>query len=488
MKQERKKVRKTGKMKKLEIRRLNEALLEFIRKSPCSFQAAETLRQQLLEAGFTELYEGENWNIQSGDYFVMRNYSAIIAFSIPNFENRRGSQPDKLENPGKIIEKTSANNIAANRANSAATAAEYTADGVSLQELIQNGFRISASHSDSPCFKIKENPEMSVEGRYVKLNVEKYGGMLCAPWFDRPLSAAGRVFVRDDGGIREILIDIPQDMLLIPNVAIHMNRQVNEGYAYNPQVDMLPLFALGDADGRFMELIAKAAGVKKKDILGHDLYLYNRAPGSVWGMENEFISAPRLDDLQCAFSTMQGFLSGSRKQHISICGVFDNEEVGSSTRQGAGSTFLYDVLQRIREGLGLSYEEYLVLLQNSFMVSADNAHAVHPNHGALTDPTNRPYIGGGIVIKYNAQQKYCTDGYSAAFFKSLCEDAGVPYQSFTNRSDMLGGSTLGNISTTKVAVRSVDVGLPQLAMHSPYETAGTADTAYLVRVMRDFYE
>ena len=440
MKQEQKKKNKARKIRKAAIRELNEELLKFIRKSPCSFQAAETFRQQLLGAGFTELNEGERWNVQPGDYFVMRNHSAIIAFSIP-------SAP-----------------------------------------VLQNGLRISASHSDSPSFKIKENPEMPVEGRYVKLNVEKYGGMLCAPWFDRPLSVAGRVFVKaPDNSIREILVDVANDTLLIPNVAIHMNRSVNAGYAYNAQVDMLPLFALGSADGRFMELIADTAGVKEREILGHDLYLYNRTPGSIWGPEQEFISAPRLDDLQSAFGTMQGFLAGSRKQHISICSVFDNEEVGSETRQGAGSTFLYDTLQRICEGLGLSYEEYLVLLHNSFMVSADNAHAVHPNHSEMTDPTNRSYIGGGIVIKYNAQQKYCTDGYSAAFFKSLCEDAGVPYQSFVNRSDMLGGSTLGNISTTKVAVNSVDIGLAQLAMHSPYETAGTADTLYLMQAMQEFY-
>ena len=447
---------KTGKMKKSEIRRLNEELLDFIRNSPCSFQAVETLRQQLLSTGFTELCEGERWELQAGgDYFVTRNHSALLAFSIPAFDE-------------------------------------------GLERLIQNGLRIAATHSDSPPFKIKEHPEIIVEGQYVSLNVEKYGGMLCAPWFDRPLSVAGRVFVRADGGketaggvvrdgICEILVDIPQDILLIPNVAIHMNRNVNEGHAYNPQVDMLPLFALGGGDGSFMELIAEAAGVRRKDILGHDLYLYNRAAGSLWGPEQEFISAPRLDDLQCAFSTMQGFLSGDRKEHISMCGVFDNEEVGSETRQGAGSTFLYDTLQRICGGLGLSYEEYLVLLQHSFMVSADNAHAVHPNHKELTDPTNRPYIGGGIVIKYNAQQRYCTDGYSAAWFKALCEESGVPYQGFVNRSDMLGGSTLGNISNTKVAVNSVDIGLPQLAMHSPYETAGTADTAYLVRAMREFY-
>ncbi|MDO4266349.1 MAG: M18 family aminopeptidase [Eubacteriales bacterium] len=423
---------------------INKELLDFIKQSPCSFQAAEALRNGLLGRGFQELSEGERWSLSAGDYFVMRNHSAIIAFTIPE-------------------------------------------GGINAKD----GARIAASHADSPSFKIKENPEISVEGQYVTLNVERYGGMICAPWFDRPLSAAGRVFVKDKrmkNGVREVLVNLDRDMLLIPNVAIHMNRKVNEGYSYNAQVDMLPLYALGKADGGFMKLIAKAAGVKPEQILGHDLFLYNRTEGMIWGPEDEFVSAPRLDDLQCAFSTMRGFLSGERKKHLSLCCVFDNEEVGSETRQGAGSTFLYDTLQRVTAGLGLDYEDYLVMLGNSFMVSADNAHAVHPNHKEFTDPTNRPYIGGGIVIKYNAQQRYCTDGYSAAFFKEICDKAGVKYQSFVNRSDILGGSTLGNISNTKVAVSSADIGLPQLAMHSPYETAGTKDTAALVKAMTVFYE
>lgn len=417
---------------------INQRLLEFIRKSPCCFQAAETLRERLLSEGFRELSEKERWNLKPGNYFVLRNHSALIAFSIP-------------EKAGK-------------------------------------GFHIAASHSDSPSFKIKENPEMLVEGHYVTLNVEKYGGMLCAPWFDRPLSVAGRVFVQGEEGPEERLVDLDRDALLIPNVAIHMNRKANEGYAYNPQVDMIPLFGLEEAKGGFMKLVAEAAGVKPEDILSHDLFLYNRTPGTIWGSREEFVSAPRLDDLQCAFATMEGFLTGSRQEHISLCCVLDNEEVGSDTRQGAGSTFLYDTLQRIAGALGMDYEDYLVALAQSFMVSADNAHAVHPNHKELTDPTNRPYIGGGIVVKFNAQQKYCTDGYSAAFFRELCRRAGVPCQSFANRSDMAGGSTLGNISNTKVAVSSVDIGLSQLAMHSPYETAGTKDTEALVKAMEVFFE
>lgn len=438
-----------------ERQRLNESLLSFIRKSPCSFQAVEALRERLCAEGFTELLEGEHWMLSPGSYFVTRNHSALIAFTIP-------------ERP--------------------------------REALLSGGVRIAASHADSPSFKLKEHPEMCVEGKYVRLNVERYGGMLCAPWFDRPLSVAGRVFVRTgeeetteegaalcpEAGYSERLLAIDEDLLLIPNVAIHMNRKANEGYAYDPQKDMLPLYALGEP-GRLMKRIAEEAGAAEEDILGHDLFLYCRAEGSIWGPCGEFVSAPRLDDLQCAFGTMEGFLSAARSRRLSLCCVFDNEEVGSETRQGAGATFLYDILRRICCGLGCSEEDYLILLDHGFMVSADNAHAVHPNHPELCDPTNRPCIGGGIVIKYNAQQKYCTDGGTAAFFRSLCRRAGVPVQSFANRSDMVGGSTLGNISNTKVALRSVDIGLAQLAMHSPYETAGTADTLYLKRAMREFY-
>lgn len=427
------------------VRALNERLLRFLSDSPCCFQAIDALAARFRENGFTELSEKNCWSVGAGNYFVTRNHSALIAFTIPK-------------------------KLAADK-----------------EKLLAGGFYAAASHSDSPSFKIKENPEIAAEGKYVTLNVEKYGGMLCAPWFDRPLSVAGRVFAKTADGIREKLVNVDRDTLLIPNVAIHMNRKANEGYAYNAQADMLPLFGTGAASGRFMALVAEAAGVSEKDILGHDLFLYNRTAGSIWGTDGEFISAPRLDDLQCAFAAAEGFLSGKRSSHVSLFCVFDNEETGSETKQGAGSTFLYDTLQRICSGLSLSYEEYLVMLRNGFLVSADNAHAMHPNHKEFTDPTNRPYINGGIVIKYNAQQKYCTDGASAAFFKALCEEAGVPYQSFVNRSDMPGGSTLGNISNLHVAFDSVDIGLAQLAMHSPYETAGTLDTACLVKAMTWFF-
>ena len=397
------------------------------------------MKEILSADGFAELKEEDKWEItKGGRYFVTRNDSSIVAFTIP--------------------------------------------------ETGFMGYRIMASHSDSPTFKIKENPEMEVDHKYVKLNVERYGGMLCAPWFDRPLSVAGRVIVKEGDAFVTKLVDVDRDLLMIPNLAIHMNREVNDGYKYNAQVDMLPLYGDISSKDTFMRTIAENAGVKEEDILGHDIFLYNRVKGSIWGANEEFVSSSRLDDLQCAFSSLQGFLKGDKKEYVAVHCVLDNEEVGSGTKQGAASTFLYDTLVRVNECLGLSYEEYLRGLAKSFMLSADNAHAVHPNHKEAADPVNRPYMNEGIVIKHSANQKYCTDGVSAAVFKDLCREAGVPFQTFTNRSDMLGGSTLGNISNTKVALNAVDIGLPQLAMHSPYETAGVKDTCYLIRAAEKFFK
>ena len=416
-----------------------EQLLAFIEKSPSCFHVIKNMKEILSADGFAELKEEDKWEItKGGRYFVTRNDSSIVAFTIP--------------------------------------------------ETGFTGYRIMASHSDSPTFKIKENPEMEVDHKYVKLNVERYGGMLCAPWFDRPLSVAGRVIVKEGDVFVTKLVDVDRDLLMIPNLAIHMNREVNDGYKYNAQVDMLPLYGDISSKDTFMRTIAENAGVKEEDILGHDIFLYNRVKGSIWGANEEFVSSSRLDDLQCAFSSLQGFLKGDKKEYVAVHCVLDNEEVGSGTKQGAASTFLYDTLVRVNECLGLSYEEYLRGLAKSFMLSADNAHAVHPNHKEAADPVNRPYMNEGIVIKHSANQKYCTDGVSAAVFKDLCREAGVPFQTFTNRSDMLGGSTLGNISNTKVALNAVDIGLPQLAMHSPYETAGVKDTCYLIRAAEKFFK
>lgn len=419
-------------------RKTAEQLLSFIEESPTCFHAVAVTASALKENGFKELKEENKWNItKGGKYFVIRNASSIIAFTIPDKDF--------------------------------------------------SGYHIIASHSDSPSFKIKENPEIEVDKKYIKLNVEGYGGMICSSWFDRPLSVAGRIIVKEGQQFVTKLVNVNRDLLMLPNLAIHLNHNVNDGYKYNAQIDMLPIYGDITAKDTFMSTIAATADVQQNDILGHDLFLYNRVKGTVWGANEEFISAPRLDDLQCAFASLQGFLRGSKTDYIAVHCVFDNEEVGSNTKQGAASTFLYDSLVRINECLGLSYEEYLRNLSRSFLISADNAHAVHPNHVDKADPVNRTYMNDGIVIKYNACQKYCTDAVSAAMFKDLCREAGVPFQIYTNRSDAKGGSTLGNISNTKVSLNSVDVGLPQLAMHSPYETAGVKDTLYMIQVAEKFF-
>lgn len=419
----------------------NEKLFSFIKQSPTGFHAVDTMSKTFLENGYVQLLEGAKWEIQKGGkYFVTRNGSAIIAFRVPEEESAVAN------------------------------------------------FKIMASHSDSPMFKIKENPEMEVEGHYVKLNVEKYGGMLAAPWFDRPLSVAGRLVVKTENGIESKLIDADRDLLMIPNLAIHMNREVNDGYKYNAQKDLLPVFGDETAKGTFMKSMAELAGVKEDDVLAHDLFVYSRSEGTVWGASNEFISCGRLDDLQCAYASMTAFLAAKDSMGIPVHCVYDNEEVGSSTKQGAESTFLLDTLLRICDGLGLTQSDYRRMLASSFMVSADNGHALHPNYTEKACPTNRPYLNGGVVIKYSANQKYTTDAISSAVFKQICAHAEVPYQYYVNRSDILGGSTLGNISGNQVAINTVDIGLPQLAMHSPYETGGAKDTEYLVQAAQSFFE
>lgn len=426
------------KINKDKCRKTAEELIAFLEASPTSFHAVANMARELEEAGFTALSEGDKWQLkEGGSYYVTRNQSSLIAFKTPQ--------------------------------------GDFT------------GFQIMASHSDSPSFKIKENPEMESENHYIKLNVEKYGGMLCAPWLDRPLSVAGRLVIKEGKRLVSKLVNVDRDLLMIPNLAIHFNREVNDGYKYNAQVDMLPVYGGADAKDTFMMTVAEAAGVEEGAVLGHDLFLYSRIPGTVWGAGEEFVSCGRLDDLQCAFASLKGFLKGGHPDCVSVHAVLDNEEVGSGTKQGADSTFLEDTLKRINRGLGCSEEEYLMAIASSFMISADNAHAVHPNLSDKADPTNRPYMNEGIVIKYNANQKYTTDAVSSAMFKALCHSVGAPYQTFANRSDMLGGSTLGNISNAHVSLNTVDIGLPQLSMHSPYETAGVHDTCYLITVAEKFF-
>lgn len=417
---------------------ISRDLIHFIAKSPSTFHAVRGIKAALLYAGFTEIREEDTWQIEKGGkYVVTRNGSALMAFTVP----QEGAE----------------------------------------------AFHITASHCDSPTFKIKENPEIA-DGPYVKLNVEGYGGMIMSTWLDRPLSVAGRLLVTENGHLAEKLVAIDGTMLVIPSVAIHMDRSVNQHKEWKVQKDMLPLYGMTGAKTPFMDVIAASAKVKAEDILAHDLILYSRVPGTIWGEEREFISSPKLDDLQCAFACFRGFTQGQKEKYISVYALFDNEEVGSATSQGAGSTFLANTLERLARSLGYSYDETMAMIARSFMISADNAHSVHPNHPEYADPVNRPVINGGIVIKYSAAQKYATNAFSAAYFKKLCKDHDIPTQTFTNHSDNPGGSTLGNISNTVIAMPTVDIGLPQLAMHSSYETAGVKDTAYLVHAVTKFYE
>lgn len=423
-------------------------MLEFIERSPSCFHAIGNVKQILKEKGYEEQKEQEEWQLCWGKgYYVTRNDSSLIAFRLP-------------ENPKK-------------------------------EGLPYHGFHIVASHSDSPAFKIKESPELLVEERYVKLNTEKYGGMILSTWLDRPLSVAGRVAVCQGKEIVTKLVDIDKDLLVIPNVAIHMNRDMNKGVEYNPQIDMQPLYADGmesQGKGALLKKVAKEAGVKEEDILAHDLFLYVHDKGRIFGENGEFVLSPRLDDLQCVYASVQAFGDTKPQEYINVCAVFDNEEIGSGTKQGADSTFLEDTLSRIAENLGIQGSDYCRLLADSFLISADNAHAVHPNHPEKADPTNRPYLNGGVVIKYHGSQKYATDAVSAAKMKAICREAGVPCQNYANRADIPGGSTLGNISTAHVSIASVDIGLPQLAMHSAVETAGVRDTQYAIRALQKFYE
>ncbi|HBA69645.1 MAG TPA: M18 family aminopeptidase [Lachnospiraceae bacterium] len=436
-----------------------DKMFQFIEKSPSCYQAVENVQRELEGAGYKELAENQKWKLApGGKYYVSRNGSSLIAFAIPRGETK--------------------------------------------------GFHMIASHSDSPCFKIKENPEMTVENQYVKLNVEKYGGMILSTWLDRPLSVAGRVAVADktdengqagkgkeENNRKESYpvlprtknVAIEKDLFIIPNVAIHMNRDMNKGVEYNVQTDMLPLYGGADSGESFRRLIAHAAGVEEEEVLGSDLFLYNRERGRIFGAKEEFICAPRLDDLECVFASLQAMLRAVPEKYANVMIVFDNEEVGSTTRQGAASTFLQDTLKRICRALGMEEGDYHRLLADSFMISADNAHAVHPNHPEKADPTNRPYLNGGIVIKYHGSQKYTTDAVSEAVMKDICSRAGVPWQTYANRSDIAGGSTLGNLSAAQVPVSTADIGLPQLAMHSAYETAGAKDVGYMVRAMECFY-
>ena len=405
-------------------------LCAFLDASHSQYHARAYLTAILDKAGYTPLKESEKWElVPGGKYYVNRGGSAVLAFRVP--------------------------------------------EGEAL------GFLISAAHTDRPAFKLKENGE--IEGVYPRLAVERYGGQILAPWLDRPLSIAGRVLVQTEHGAESRLLDIDRDLLLIPNVAIHMNRQANDGYKWNPVTDVLPLLASPENKGQFAAMLEKEAGGK---ILSHDLFLYIRQKASVWGLDESFLSSAALDDLECVWGCFQGFLNAGTGRSIPLFAALDSEEVGSCSPQGAGSTLLRQTVSRIAPALALDENR---LLAQSILVSAANAHAQHPNHPELADSGNAPKMGGGIVIKFNSNLRYCTDGLSAAVMRTVCQRAGVNSQNYYNRPDIPGGSTLGCISIGQVSVPTVDIGLAQLAMHSCYETAAVSDAIDLEKAMTVYF-
>lgn len=415
-----------------------QKLFRFLDESPTCYHAAANAKAALTAAGAVELRESEQWKLEKGTlYVVERGDSAQVAFRVP-------------EGPF-------------------------------------HGFLMAAAHSDSPTFKVRETAEAASAGNTLRLSVEPYGGGVWRGWLDRPLSVAGRVVIRQGDRLVSRLVNIDRDLLVIPGVAIHMDRSVNKGAELNPAVDLLPLLGCGKEPGAFRKLIAEAAGVREEHLLSTELFLYPRTKAVQTGLNGEFIVSPRLDDLQCVFGCLEGFLAAKPGGSLPVLAVFNNEEVGSNTRQGADSTFLTDVLERIAHGCGLDSEAWKAAVANSFMVSADNAHAIHPAHPEYADKGEFPVLGGGIVIKYNANQRYTTDAVSGAVFQAICQEAGVPVQRYSNRADLPGGSTLGNISTAHLSVPTVDIGLPQLAMHSVCETAGAADTDHLVKAMTAYF-
>ena len=412
----------------------NSTLLAEIASSPTAFHAVDTARRRLEAAGFAALEAAAAWQlVPGGKYYLTVNGSTLVAFRLPQ------------ETP--------------------------------------TGFLVSASHSDAPCFQIKPGCE-GASGPYVRLSTERYGGLLLNTWFDRPLAIAGRVLVEEDGRVVSRLVGPLENAAVIPSVAPHLNSDANNGFKPNPAVDLQPLWTLAGGEGTLRQRVAQAAGVSESAILSHDLYLVNTQPGAPVGGRGEFLCSPRLDDLACAFGCLEGFLAAEKSRAVAVYCLFDNEEVGSATKQGAASTLLHSVLQRVADGCGC---ELARLLARSFLVSADNAHALHPNHPELSDALNAPVLNGGVVVKYNANRRYTTDGVSAALFTALCREADVDVQHYANRADLPGGSTLGSIATTQTPMPAVDIGLAQLAMHSCYETMGSADYPQLVRVMTRFF-
>lgn len=419
-------------------------MLEFISSCPSMFHTAHEVARRLDEAGFTRLHEGDAWDVRPGSCcYVVRNGSSVVAFKV----GERAASPEGLH------------------------------------------FQLTAAHGDSPTFKVKSVPVVEGPEGALCLDTEPYGGMIDYSWFDRPLSLAGRVLVQRDDKVESRLVSLEQPIAMIPSLAIHLDRGVNDGFAPNRATDLCPMVSAGRMDAAGLEaLVADAAGARPEEVLARDLFLVNLQKGCVWGAAQEFVSAPRLDDLMCVFASLEAFLAARNPGSVNVFCCFDNEEVGSNTKQGAMSTLLRDVLVRTVEALGMGAAEYRRALAKSMLVSCDNAHAVHPNHPEKHDQKNRCRLNGGLAVKEAANQHYCTDAFSRAAFVAVCRRAGVPLQTFANRSDMAGGSTLGNLSNIQASMHAVDVGCPQLAMHSAYETAGTRDVGLATRALQAFFE
>ena len=415
----------------------SKEFLEFINVSKTPFHATNALANILEENGFVKLLESDKWNIElGGKYYVVKNDSSIIAVTIPT-------------------------------------------------DLSDLSFNIAASHTDSPTFKVKPNHNVETAAKTLGMHLEVYGGTIYSSWLDRPLSVAGRVIVRENNKLITKLVDVNRPLCVIPNVAIHQNRSVNDGYKYNPAIDLVALY--GSKDGvKLADIVKEECGITEP-ISAMELYVYNCNRGTLFGGRNEFISAPQIDNLECAYLSLMALLESNNSKSCNVYCSFDNEEVGSGSKQGALSTFLLDVLTRVSSKLGLNEEELKIALAKSFMVSCDNAHATHPNQPSLCDPLNRVYMNEGIVIKTNANLSYTTDAVSQALFTSVLDEANVKWQVFANRSDVRGGSTLGHLSLSQVSVDSIDIGLAQLAMHSSSEVCGVKDMALMVNGLKAFY-
>ena len=427
------------------MKNITERIIELISASPTPYHAVENTENVLKENGFTRFDIGASGSTAPNKFYITRTGvtgecgTALIAVVLPTNENGETVKP--------------------------------------------RGLHIVSSHTDSPCFRLKPNAVMD-NGVYCRLNTERYGGGIWSSWLDRPLAIAGRVLFECDGKLcaKNVKLD---GNVVIPNVAIHMNRQVNEGYAYNAASDLVPLFGGKGAGKVFTEKLCKAAGCTEEQLLDYDLSVYNAADGMIWGAESEFFSSPRIDDLQCAVASLLGFVAADApKDYASVLALFDCEEVGSTCVSGADSDLLRLAAEKVSEATGVTVA---ALEAGSFMLSADNGHALHPNRPEFCDPTNRPVLGGGILLKYNTTKRYITDGESGAYVRLLCKKNGIPFQTFANRSDMMGGSTLGNISGTQFAVQGADIGLAQLAMHSSYETAACADSDAMMELTKVFF-